>query len=72
MIGRISAACRVRSTAAGRTPRCPSPSESSELMRRMTLAEKVAQLGSRWVGERPQGHGGDHESDAAEPTDPIT
>ncbi len=42
-----------------------------ELMRRMTLAEKVAQLGSRWLGVAPQGHGGDHELDAAEPPDPI-
>ena len=35
-----------------------------ELMRRMTLAEKVAQLGSRWVGVAPVELGADEGSDA--------
>ena len=39
-----------------------------ELMRRMTLAEKVAQLGSRWIGARLQDIGADREPDLAEPT----
>jgi beta-xylosidase len=39
-----------------------------ELLRRMTLAEKVAQLGSRWVGLGPQLLGAVHGSDGTEPT----
>ena len=40
-------------------------------MRRMTLAEKVAQLGSRWVGVGPLALGAHEGSDAAESPDPI-
>src|SRR6476620_10822843 len=39
-----------------------------ELLRRMTLAEKVAQLGSRWIGARLQDIGADREPDPAGPT----
>src|SRR6476646_7926721 len=39
-----------------------------ELLRRMTLAEKVAQLGSRWIGARLQDIGSDREPDPAGPT----
>ena len=41
------------------------------LMRRMTLAEKVGQLGSRWVGVAPVELGAHEDSDAAESRDPI-
>src|SRR5690348_10809672 len=39
-----------------------------ELLRRMTLAEKVAQLGSRWIGARLQDIGADRGPDPAGPT----
>lgn len=39
-----------------------------ELLQRMTLAEKVAQLGSRWIGARLQDIGADREPDPAGPT----
>src|SRR5690242_7508865 len=39
-----------------------------ELLGRMTLAEKVAQLGSRWIGARLLDIGSDQDSDPAEST----
>src|SRR6476646_8530230 len=39
-----------------------------ELLRRMTLAEKVAQLGSRWIGARLQDFGAHREPDPAGPS----